>query len=61
MHKEATIKHGYKVYVKGLNEKVGVSLVVQWVKNPSSTHEIVGSISDLTEWVKDPALPKSVV
>lgn len=42
MHKEATIKHGYKVYVKGLNEKVGVSLVVQWVKNPSSTHEIVG-------------------
>ena len=35
---------------------MGVPIVVQWVKNPNSIHEDVGSIPGLTQWVKDLAL-----
>ena len=34
------------------NHWPGVSLVAQWVKNPTSIHEDVGSIPVLTQWVK---------
>ena len=32
--------------------------MVQWVKNPSRIYEDVGSIPNLAQWIKDPALPQ---
>ena len=36
---------------------IGVPIGVQWVKNPTSIHENVGSIPSPPQWVKDLALP----
>ena len=31
----------------------GVPVVVQWLKNLTRSHEVVGLIPGLTQWVKD--------
>ena len=39
------------------SQGIGIPIVAQSVTNPTVIHEDVGSIPDLTRWVKDSALP----
>ena len=49
---------GYHLNVESKNNTdVRVSVIAQWLTNPTRNHEVVGSIPGLNQGVKDLTLP----
>ena len=42
---------------KEKKKRMGVPVVAQWLTNPTRNHEVEGSIPDIAQCIKDPALP----
>ena len=38
-------------------KNLGVPVVAEWLTNQTRSHDVAGSISGLTQWVKNLALP----
>ena len=48
---------GIQIGKEEVKLSLGVPVVAQWLMNPTGSHEHVGSVPGLAQWVKDPALP----
>ena len=47
----------YFAEVFTFQSEMGISVVAQWLTNPTRNHEVEGSIPALAQWVNNPVLP----